>query len=247
MALGDYLHVLLDLFYPRYCLHCNCSLGNSHECYICEDCKKEISHVSDTRCIRCGISIGPYISSDAKEGCIVCKGKPLYFDTVTPIVRYGSVIKTLVHKFKYAKQRFLARILNDIIIEHKRIKESISDIDIIVPVPLHWIKRLHRGFNQSELLSLGIQRHFLKPIVRNNLYRIRNTEAQTLLSKTQRQINIRNAFSVRRPEIFRGKRILLVDDVLTTGATASECSKKLKESGAESVHIVVLATAEYNS
>jgi ComF family protein len=137
--------------------------------------------------------------------------------------------------------------LNDILIKDKKIKENIADVDIVVPVPLHWIKKLHRGFNQSELLSLGIQRYFSKPIIRNNLCRIKNTKAQTLLSKNQRKLNIHNAFFVRQPELFKGKKILLVDDVLTTGATASECSRKLKESGAESVHLLVLATAEYNN
>ena len=247
MALGDYLHALLDLFYPRYCLHCNCSLNNSREIYICEDCKKKIPYVTDTYCVRCGADTGPYITYTVKEGCAVCKGKYLHFNAVTSVTHYNGVIKILIHKFKYARQKFLFRVLNDILIKHKGIKENIADVDIIVPVPLHWIKKLHRGFNQSELLSLGIQRYFSKPIIRNNLCRIKNTEAQTLLSKNQRKLNIHNAFFVRQPELFKGKKILLVDDVLTTGATASECSKKLKESGAESVHLLVLATAEYNN
>ena len=246
MVIHYYVHALLDLFYPRSCLHCNRNLYDSHELYICADCKKQIPYVSDTHCIRCGAAMGPYITSTKKEGCTACKGKYLHFDTLTSIVYYDGVIKTLIHKFKYARQKFLFSLLNDIIIAQKKLNEIVPNIDIIVPVPLHWLKKLHRGFNQSELLSLGIQRYFSKPVSKNNLCRIKNTASQTKLSKSQRQVNIHNAFSVKYPQVFEGKRVLLVDDVLTTGVTASECSKKLKQSGAESVHLLVLAIAEHH-
>lgn len=156
-------------------------------------------------------------------------------------------MRTLIHKFKYARQKFLSRVLNDIIIVQGKLEKVISDVDVIVPVPLHWLKKMHRGFNQAELLSLGIQSHFSMPISTNNLCRIKNTLSQTQLSKGQRQLNVHNAFFVKYPAFFKGKRILLVDDVLTSGVTASECSRKLKEAGAESIHVFILAVAEYNS
>ena len=247
MAISDYVHALLDLFYPRSCLHCKRNLNDSHELYICEDCNRQIPYVNELHCIRCGSAIGQYSTSTTKEGCTVCKGKHLHFDALTAIAHYEGVMKTLIHKFKYARQKFLFRILNDFVITHKKLKEIVPDIDVVVPVPLHWLKKMNRGFNQSELLSLGIQRYFSKPMSSNNLCRIKNTESQTHLSKSQRQVNIHNAFFVKCPRSFQGKKILLVDDVLTTGVTASECSKKLKESGARSVHLLVLANAEYNS
>jgi len=245
MAIHEYLHAFLDLFYSRSCLHCNRNLNHSYELYICENCKKEILYVSHPYCIRCGTTLGPHIISTPKEGCTVCKGKYLPFNTLTSITHYDGVMKTLIHKFKYAKQKFLSSLLNDIVLTHEKLKEIVPHIDVIVPVPLHWLKKTHRGFNQSELLSRGIQRHFSKPISTNNLCRIKNTASQTQLSKSQRQVNIHNAFFVNAPQSFKGKRILLVDDVLTTGVTASECSKKLKEAGAESVHLLILATAKY--
>ncbi len=247
MALRDYIHALLDLFYPRYCLHCNAHLNDSQEMYLCPYCKKTISFIRNDHCIRCGTALGPHMTSTIQEGCPACKGKHFSFDTITSITRYDGVTKTLIHKFKYAKQKFVVSVLNNIVTMHTRFEETPSDIDIIVPVPLFWLKKLHRGFNQSELLSLGIQRHLLKPISRNNLCRIKNTVSQTQLSRAQRRTNIHNAFFVKNPSLFKDKKILLVDDVLTTGVTASECSKKLKESGAESVHVFVLAKAEYNT
>jgi len=153
-------------------------------------------------------------------------------------------MKTLIHKFKYSGQRFLCNTLNDMMLAQENLKEIVPNIDIIVPVPLHWIKKMRRGFNQAELLARGIQQYFSKPVSVNNLYRVKNTASQTQLSRKQRQINIHNAFRVHDPKSFQKKRILLVDDVLTTGVTASECSKILKQSGARSVHLLILATAK---
>lgn len=240
--LSTYLHAFLDLFYPRLCLHCNRNLNNSFEFNICSTCKKQIPYRDDTYCIRCGITLGPYNISNMKEGCAACKGKYLHFETITSVTYYDGVIKTLIHKFKYSRQKFLSEILNDIILADQRLKEIVPNIDIIIPVPLYWLKKRHRGFNQSELLSRGIQRHFFKPISANNLCRIKNTLSQTQLSKNQRQANVYNAFFIKYPELLKGKKILLVDDVLTTGITATECSRKLKEAGVQSIHLLILAT-----
>ena len=119
MDISDYVQALLDLFYPRACLHCKRNLNDSHELYICEDCNRQIPYVNEFHCIRCGAAIGPYSTSMAKEGCTVCKGKRLHFDTMTAVAHYDGVMKTLIHKFKYARQKFLFRILNDIVITQK--------------------------------------------------------------------------------------------------------------------------------
>ncbi len=241
----EYLHAFLDIFYCRSCLHCNRNLNNSYELYICDVCKKKIRYIHHPYCLRCGAVLGPHTNSLAKEGCTACKGKYLPFNTLTPVTYYDGVMKTLIHKFKYARQKFLFSLLHDILLTHENLNEIVPNVDVIVPVPLHWLKKMHRGFNQSELLSRGIQRHFSKPLSTNNLCRIKNTASQTHLSKGQRQANIHNAFFVNHPQSFKGKKILLVDDVLTTGVTASECSKKLKEAGAKSVHLLILASAKH--
>lgn len=246
MNIRAYFRALLDLFYPRFCFHCNCSLNNLQELYICSNCKQQISYASDTHCSRCGAVLGPYMTSTVQEGCVICKRKSFYFDSITFTAYYEGVMRTLIHKFKYARQRFLCSMLNDMIIMQGKLEKIASNIDIIVPIPLYWLKRIHRGFNQSELLSIGIQKYFSKPLSTNNLCRIKSTLSQTHLSKGQRRINVHNAFFVKYPAFFKGKKILLVDDVFTTGVTASECSKKLKEAGAESVHVFVLALAEYS-
>ena len=244
MALRDYYHTILDLFYPRTCFHCNCNLNDSSEAYLCHTCRDLIPYVKDTCCTRCGATQGPYATVKEEEGCSRCKGKKFHFDAVTPVTHFDGVARDLIHKFKYAKLRFLCRTLNEIVTTRPGLKQIVQEVDVIVPVPLHWLKKFHRGFNQSELLSRGIQNHFPKPVSTKNLCRVRNTVSQTYLSKTKRQENVHNAFKVRRPGLFAGKSILLVDDVLTTGVTASECARKLKEAGAGRVHLFVLAIAE---
>ena len=247
MAIRGYFHAFLDLFYSRSCLHCNGNLNSSYELYLCEDCTKGISYVSNAHCIRCGADLGPHSISTAKEGCVRCKGRHLPFTTTTSATYYEGVMKTLIHKFKYSRQKFLFHTLSEILLAQDMVKAIVPDIDVIVPVPLHWIKKMRRGFNQAELLARGIQQYVSKPVSTNNLCRIKNTASQTQLSKKQRQANIRDAFRVNNPKSFQKKRILLVDDVLTTGVTAAECAKKLKQSGAQSVHLLILAIAKDHS
>lgn len=244
MAITEYGHALLDIFYSRSCLHCTCNLNNSYELYLCKNCKERIPYVSHSRCIRCGTNVGSYARSQMREGCAACKGKRLPFDTLTAIAHYDGVMKTLIHKFKYARQKFLSGVLNDILLTRDKPKEIVSNIDVIVPVPLHWFKKMRRGFNQSELLSRRIHKQFSIPLSTNNLCRIKNTASQTQLSKSQRQANIHDAFFVNHPKSFKGKKVLLVDDVLTTGVTVSECCKRLREAGAKSVHVLIMATAK---
>jgi ComF family protein len=227
-------------------MYCNRNLNDTNEQHLCKDCTKQIPCIHAACCPRCGATLGPYITATPQEGCSACRGKSFYFDTLTFITYYNGVIKTLIHKFKYAKHKFLHHTLVNIVTTDDKLSEVVPHIDIIVPIPLHWLKKMHRGFNQSELLSAGIHKYTGKPLYTNNLRRIKNTVSQTQLSKTQRKANIQNAFFVNNPRMFKGKNILLVDDVLTTGVTASECSKKLKNAGAASVHVFILAKAESN-
>jgi ComF family protein len=118
---------------------------------------------------------------------------------------------------------------------------------MIVPVPLHWTRRLSRGFNQAEVLARGLAVAGGRQVARRGLVRIRPTQHQTRLSVTERQRNVRGAFGMGRwGPALHGKRILLVDDVLTSGATIGECTRALKKAGARDVYVAVVATADYD-
>lgn len=114
-------------------------------------------------------------------------------------------------------------------------------IDVMVPVPMHWWKRLRRGFNQSERIARVLARRAKLPLKTDILRRVRGTRVQAGLTHTERQANIAGAFRIRSKQPLQGKRVLLVDDVFTTGATASACAKALKKAGASSVVLLTLA------
>ena len=115
--------------------------------------------------------------------------------------------------------------------------------DVIVPMPLHWRKRLQRGFNQAELLGRQVSNRTGIPLV-NALKRRKRTDPQAGLTRAQRRTNVAGAFEVRRPADVQGRHVLLIDDVLTTGATASACSAVLKRAGASRVTVLTLARAD---
>ena len=120
-----------------------------------------------------------------------------------------------------------------------------SDVDIILPVPMGRDRRLDRGFNQSELISLEISKIFGIPHASGNLIQSRSGEVQSQLAKPERKLNVQGAFLVRNADEFSAKRLLLIDDILTTGYTASECAKTLKRSGAAQVTVLALARGVY--
>ncbi|RLB80404.1 MAG: hypothetical protein DRH17_12025 [Deltaproteobacteria bacterium] len=156
---------------------------------------------------------------------------------------YDGSLMEAIHLLKYGKKTFLSRPLS--ILARKTFFQfwDVDAIDLLVPVPLH-IKRLReRGFNQAHLLIRRWAKQEHIPCDGLTLFRTRWTEPQTTLSRTDRQKNIKGAFSLRRPENIKGHRILLVDDVYTTGATVNECARVLMEAGAEFVDVLTLARA----
>jgi ComF family protein len=150
-------------------------------------------------------------------------------------------MRECIHLFKYGRRVILQKPLAGILTEFASQYLDMSNIDMLVPVPLHSLKLREREFNQSALLCEGIYRSFKCPVIKNNLYRTRWTLPQIELTAEERRKNLSGAFGCRRPQEFRGKRVLLIDDVYTTGATVLECSRVLKKAGAKNIDVVTLA------
>ena len=230
---------LLDILYPRHCFACDRSLHEEENSYICENCLEKIKESEVRRCAKCGFGLGPgTISSD--KGCPECENTNLRFEKSFFVSDNKGPLKNLIHQFKYHKHVCLIKPLGDLLIGFLQ-QDIITEIDVVVPVPLHWKKKKERGFNQSELMAKKICKKLSLPISINNLRRVKNTSSQTLLSRLQRQKNVNGAFKVKNPETFLKKNVLLVDDVLTTGITASECARTLKNAGAKEVYLLALA------
>jgi competence protein ComFC len=230
---------LLDILYPRHCFACDNSLHEEINTYICVSCQEKIKNIWVRRCVKCGFELGPGITA-SNNGCPECENTNLKLEKSFFVSDYKAPIKNLIHQFKYKKHMCLATPLGHLLIKLLS-KEIICEIDVIVPVPLHWKKKQKRGFNQSKLMAKKICKKLSLPISVNNLHRVKNTLSQTQLSRQQRQKNVYGAFKVKNPEKFTKKNILLVDDVLTTGTTASECAKSLKNAGANKVFLIALA------
>jgi ComF family protein len=165
-----------------------------------------------------------------------------YFDRAFSPCVYTGTIKKLIHEFKYSGKDYLgetlARLMNEFIRDYRL---PIEYLDFIVPVPLHKSRMREREFNQAQVLSEQVAKKFDKVVLADVLIRNRPTRTQTDLAFEERQKNVERSFTVKSPGLIKGSNLLLIDDVLTTGATSSQAAKALKDSGARIVLVMTLA------
>lgn len=227
------LSSFLDMIFPPKCTFCD---SISKEA-VCPECAEMVKFISPPFCTICGI---PFKSDAVKSHtCGDCMKKKRHFSWARGVLLYNDATSKAIHKFKYGKDTTFSMALGTIISEHPDIK----GFDLILPVPLHIQRLKERGFNQSLLLARHVGKVHGIPVDFDALKRTRWTEPQVNLKGRERKINVKGAFEVVKD--VRGKRVLLVDDVYTTGATVSECSKVLKKSGVKDVCVLTLArTAE---
>lgn len=155
-----------------------------------------------------------------------------------------DIVKEAIYKFKYYFVKDLGALLSELLIQYlegKKDEYLLLNFDVITPVPLSRKKKLYRGFNQSEVLSKAVSKHFNWFHSSELIHRRDTLKPQVDLSHDQRYENVRNIFSLKSPGVVKGKKILLIDDIVTTGATLSSCAKALKKSGAKEVWTLVLA------
>lgn len=205
---------------------------------VCRDCLEKIIFIQNAHCDLCGKPLKGMIFEKTdfipKINC-GCKNKKQYFSYVRAIGMYEGVLKDLIHILKFKKKIRIAKLfikwLNEYIEKYFNLKE----IDLLIPVPLHKKKLLARGFNQAVLLVEGINKKYKIPHQCNNLIRVRATQPQFELNKKQRYLNLKDAFKVKFAHKIKEKKILLIDDLCTTGITINECAKILIKAGAKEV------------
>ena len=219
------------------CPVCMVNSGNGRN-DICPECLEQfvILPVAD-RCPGCG---GKNDSALAVcQACLEFPARP-YVDAVA-VMEYSGAGRNLIQRMKFSNHPELARPLAALAV--KQLAESKMEFDCIVPVPLHWQRLLRRSYNQTELIATVISESTGKPLVKG-LKKIRSTPHQSRLKKVERQKNLKNAFALRNPA-FAGKHVLLVDDVITTGATVSTAAKVLLAHGALSVKLLCCARTPF--
>ena len=231
---------LLDLVYPPHCVVCERSLADQDDPCFCSECLAALPAVPETRCPKCGHELSEYAA--VRTRCRACEGKSLFFVSATAPFKYETPVRELILRLKLARQTSLAEPLGAFLCERLDAAGVMPGIDAIVPVPLHWRRRMVRGHNQSLLLAERVGEHFNLRVLRGCLLRVRATRSQTSFSMRKRMENLRGAFAVRKRGVMEGKTLLLIDDVLTTGATCAECSRVLRqEGGAAAVYVATVA------
>ncbi len=231
---------LLNWIYPPKCILCGELLPlQKPERDLCINCIADFPWMKPPVCKRCGKSI-----ESNQAYCISCQKKISYFDRGFCVFHYG-VVKRAIAELKYQGYKQNADILGCIMAEYMKrfFTEYIDKIDFMIPVPMFAKKQKARGFNQAELLAKAIHQQIDIPILQNICIRIRNTIPQNGLSPAQRIENLKEAFALTQPEAVNRKRILLIDDIFTTGTTINQCAITLKRAGADTVYFLALASA----
>jgi ComF family protein len=234
----------LDYFFPASCSYCSNPVADSGIPRFCGQCWSELAPVPGPVCPSCGRPFGSPESLTHSPGheCLACRTTPPHFDQALAAGLFEGPLREAIHVYKYRPVKSLGKPLAAWMAEQVRMT---AHLDLAVPVPLHRKRLRHRGFNQALILAHGISQRFSVPLLFDNLMRLRSTRPQVELSSHERMENVKGAFGLVRPSEVREKRVLLIDDVFTTGATMNECARVLKEAGAASVTVQTLArTAE---
>jgi ComF family protein len=231
----------LDLLFPPRCLGCQCDLADA-AAFLCARCSTAISQPAALRCPHCAAKKPQYSFSPDK--CALCAEHDFRYDAVATLGSYQGLLRDLVLRMKYEAEAALALMMADRM--WQALGESLAEWapDLLVPVPMHWWRRMRRGVNSPELLAERLGARLGRPHLPRIVRRRRNTHPQAMLTPAQRIDNMHGAFRVLSRVDVRGARLLLVDDILTTGATASELARILKQAGAASVNVVVVTRAQ---
>lgn len=229
---------LLDWLYPPVCVHCGASLLGYSGSYLCTECESKLSWLGHGCCRHCGAGWDGV--SEGVPKCSRCPRGDDDFTRAVGVVSYKSPARELVHDFKYKGNQGLANTLYPQMLRRLTEAGFPEKYDIILPVPLHKQRLKLRGYNQSALLAKAIATATSSQYSHTALLRIRHTTAQALVAPRDRKENIAGAFQIGNYN-FAGKTVLLVDDVLTTGSTAGECCRVMREAGANRIYVAVWA------
>jgi len=226
---------VLDLLLPPRCLKCGIEIGGDGA--LCAECWRGIAFLQPPCCARCGLPFEVDLGADAI--CGACARETPLYARARAALRYDEASRTLVLAFKHGDKLQLAPALSRFM--RRAGAEFLATCGIVAPVPLHWTRLFARRYNQAAVLAHALVRGGGPPVVTDLLERRRATPSQGRSGRAERRRNVRGAFALKRGHSVAGCRVLLVDDVLTTGATVSECARTLLDAGATSVDVLTLA------
>jgi len=230
---------LLEFFLPRLCLFCGAAVGEAAAVAVCPECEGKIQWVESPLCPCCGVLF------ESREGpdhlCGPCQTDPPHFRRARAAAVYEGPAAAAIKRFKFDRQMAYLPVMQ-YWLKLPPCRELLEEADLLVPVPLHPRRLKARGFNQALLLAQGLPEAALK---REVIIRVRHTVPQIGLNPKERRENVRGAFAVAHPQEVKGKNVLLLDDLFTTGATARECARVLSKARARRVEVLTVARTRH--
>jgi ComF family protein len=257
-----------DLVFPPSCVSCHVELDGTmmpgRDVALCDVCLQALELFSGPVCAKCGAPVpgvgaketevergagaevigrGFGVAADAKPSCFRCAGHKMWFDTTVALGPYSGMLRDLVLRMKRAEGDSLSLAMGRLLVQERRARLTEVKADVVAPVPLHWRRRLAHRTNSAAVMAEVLAGRLGIPLAERLLRRTRHTVPQFGLKPPERWKNVRRAFAVRAGYHLRAAHVLLVDDVLTTGATCSEAARALRSAGAERVTVAVVARA----
>ncbi len=239
LSLRCWFNAGLGLIYPETCQLCRVRRAEPRDGLVCPQCWAQVRFIRPPFCERCGLPFHGDLTTTFE--CANCREMKLHFSSARSAAVARSVVLEAIHRFKYSHSLWFEDFLAGLLVREAAPVLQKEDWDCIAPVPLHPLKLREREFNQAERLAAHLSRATNIPLDCKSLRRIAPTATQTRLARTQRAANMRNAFAVCKGAQLDGQRIVLVDDVFTTGATTSACAEALRKAGAADVCVWTVA------
>jgi ComF family protein len=238
-AVKPWLEATLGFVYPQVCQLCGAQRATAEEGYVCSRCWQGVRFIKPPFCDRCGLPYEGAITT--RFECSNCREMDLHFRFARSAVVADGVTLEVIHRYKYQRALWFEPFLADLLLRATLPELRQGDWDMIIPVPLHPTKKREREFNQAERIAALLGRTMDLPVNTKAIRRVEPTRTQTQLTREQRAANVRKAFALRNGDDLAGTRVIVLDDVLTTGATTSACARVLRQAGVADVCVWTVA------
>jgi ComF family protein len=235
------LHGVADLICPPACLLCDALLAPDGHAAFCFTCLHAMTSDDRASCPRCAATVGAF--TNPRDRCTRCRDESYQFQAAHCLGGYDGYLAEAILRMKHSSGEWLAGAVGHLLAARLRDAVWPAKPDLVIPIPLHWRRRMRRGYNQAAAMAEAIAGGLHLPCRLHWLYRRRLDPPQHFLSATERRTQPKGAFAVRRTAALQGQCVLLVDDVLTTGTTCSEAARALRGAGAATVVVAVAARA----
>lgn len=233
--------ILLEIYVDKYnCIVCDDELQERSSHGLCPKCEQKLTYIKDSICKKCG-----RLQLNEADYCLTCQAHKRAFDFARSCVVYDEVAIEIVRGLKFGNKRYFAKYVANFLVERYKSEFENVQIDYVIPVPLTKKRKKERGYNQAYEIAKVFCEQVGLPFDKDVLIKVKDTQEQAKLGGEERENNLKGAYEVENTEIVKDKSVLIIDDVMTTGSTASEIASTLKKAKAKSVYLLTFASTRY--